>query len=175
MAKKLKKLLHKRKLIKKEEPKEEVETEDVENSLFFTINHQLIPPYNVLLDTSFINHSVKRKLDISYELIKCLSAGIVMHVTDCVIGELEKLGRIYKIALNIVKDKSVKRLTCDHKGTYADDCIVERITLHRCYIVATCDTELKCRIRRVPGVPIVYVKGHKYDVEKLPKAVIKDM
>ena len=47
------------------------------------------------------------------------------------------------------------------KGTYADDCIVERVHQHKCYIVATCDRDLKRRIRKVPGVPIMYITNHK--------------
>ena len=33
---------------------------------------------------------------------------------------------------------------------------------HKCYIVATCDRDLKRRIRKVPGVPIMYISQHKY-------------
>jgi len=40
-------------------------------------------------------------------------------------------------------------LKCDHKGTYADDCIVNRVMAHKCYIVATNDKDLKRRIRKV--------------------------
>jgi hypothetical protein len=28
-------------------------------------------------------------------------------------------------------------------GTYADDCLLERVDAHKCYILATCDRELK--------------------------------
>ena len=35
-----------------------------------------------------------------------------------------------------------------HSGTYADDCICERIQQHKCYIVATCDRDLRRRIRK---------------------------
>ena len=42
-------------------------------------------------------------------------------------GELEKLGQKYKIALRIIKDPRFERLECTHKGTYADDCIVQRV------------------------------------------------
>lgn len=49
-------------------------------------------------------------------------------VTDCVIGELEKLGHRYRLALALAKDRRFKRLTCCHQGTYADDCIVRRVT-----------------------------------------------
>ena len=41
------------------------------------------------------------------------------------------------------------RLPCTHKGTYADDCLLSRAKQHRCYIVATCDTDLRKRVRQV--------------------------
>lgn len=47
------------------------------------------------------------------------------------------------------KDPRVERLPCSHKGTYADDCICERVGQHKCYIVATCDRDLRRRIRKV--------------------------
>ena len=57
-------------------------------------------------------------------------------------------------SLQIVKDPRFERLPCLHKGTYADDCLVERVTQHKCYIVATCDKDLKRRIRKVRGAII---------------------
>lgn len=59
-----------------------------------------------------------------------------------------------------VQDPRLQRLPCTHSGTYADDCICERVQQHRCYIVATCDKDLRRRIRKIPGVPIMYVKSH---------------
>ena len=49
-------------------------------------------------------------------------------VTDCVVAELEKLGHRYRLALHLAKDPRIKRLKCSHAGTYADDCIVQRVT-----------------------------------------------
>lgn len=70
---------------------------------------------------------------------------------------------------------------------------------HKCYIVATCDRDLKRRIRKVwflsferarwspsitmftwatvlllqvPGVPIMYITQHRYSIERLPEATI---
>lgn len=40
---------------------------------------------------------------------------------------------------------------------------------HKCYIVATCDKDLKRRIRKIPGIPIMYISGHKYVIERLPE------
>ena len=54
------------------------------------------------------------------------------------------------------------------KGLYADNCIVDRVTKHRVYLVATNDRALKRRIRKIPGVPIISVGKGKYAVERLP-------
>lgn len=43
----------------------------------------------------------------------------------------------------------MERIACTHKGTYADDCLCERVRQHKCYIVATCDKDLRRRIRKV--------------------------
>jgi U3 small nucleolar RNA-associated protein 24 len=68
----------------------------------------------------------------------------------------------------IARDERFERLSCMHKGTYADDCIATRVMQHRCYIVATNDQALRRRIRKIPGVPIMFVGRGKYKVERLP-------
>lgn len=86
-------------------------------------------------------------------------------------GELEKLGRKFRVALKMAKDARFERLSCaGRKGIYADDCLVDRITQHKCYIVATCDRDLKRRIRKVPGVPIMYITQRKFSIERMPDA-----
>ena len=109
-------------------------------------------------------------------------------VTDCVMAELEKLGHRYRVALRcapsmqafphythigtlsrrIARDPRFERLSCSHSGTYADDCLVQRVTSHRCFIVATCDRELRRRIRKIPGVPLMYIVRRRYAIERLP-------
>ena len=58
----------------------------------------------------------------------CLLAKTIPYVTECVRGEIERLGEKYRLALKIIKDPRVKTLHCSHKGIYADDCIVQRVT-----------------------------------------------
>lgn len=140
------------------------------SSMFFKYNTALGPPYFVLIDTNFVNFSIKNKLEMVKAMMDCLLAKATPCVTDCVIAELEKLGPKYRIALRLAKDDRFQRLPCTHKGTYADDCIVERAQQHRCYIVATCDKDLKRRIRKIPGVPIMYISNRRYSVERMPEA-----
>ncbi|KAL0265810.1 UNVERIFIED_CONTAM: hypothetical protein PYX00_011525 [Menopon gallinae] len=157
---------HKKKDVAPQE--EPVEILDYTQSEAFRINHTLTPPYSVIIDTNFINSCIRKKLDLHVELLNCLLANTTLFVTECVIGELEKLGRVYRVALALVKDKEFRRLECDHRGTYADDCILRRVRVNRCYIVATCDTGLKQRIRKIQGVPLLSIHGKKFVVERLP-------
>ncbi|KAG6486651.1 hypothetical protein ZIOFF_055230 [Zingiber officinale] len=144
----------------------------VSSALVFTYNAAICPPYRVIVDTNFINFSIQNKLDLEKGMMDCLYAKCTPCITDCVMAELEKLGQKYRVALRIAKDPRFDRLPCTHKGTYADDCIVDRVTQHKCYIVATCDRDLKRRIRKIPGVPIMYITRHRYSIEKLPEATI---
>ncbi|CAI5487813.1 unnamed protein product, partial [Closterium sp. Naga37s-1] len=145
---------------------------NVSSALFFKHNTALGPPYQVLVDTNFINFSISNKLDLEKAMMDCLYAKCTPCITDCVLAELEKLGQMYRVALRIAKSPSFLRLPCSHAGTYADDCLVQRVTQHKCYIVATCDRDLKRRIRKVPGVPIMYITQRKYSIERMPEATI---
>lgn len=78
----------------------------------------------------------------------------------------------FLVPQQVAKDPRIERLPCIHQGTYADDCLCERVTQHKCYIVATCDKDLKRRIRKIPGVPIMYIQQHRYSIERLPEATI---
>ena len=139
-------------------------------ALFFTHNEALGPPYHVLIDTNFINFSIQNKLDIQRSLMDCLYAKVIVCITEAVMAELEKLGPKYRIALRTAKDPRFTRLPAMRQGaTYADDDLVDRVTAHRCYLVATCDRELKRRLRRIPGVPLISIKERKYQVERMPE------
>ncbi|XP_072032590.1 rRNA-processing protein FCF1 homolog [Amphiura filiformis] len=140
------------------------------SALFFKYNTQLGPPYYVLVDTNFVNFSIKHKIDLMQGMMDCLYAKCIPCITDCVMGEIERLGKKYTVALKIIKDSRFDRLPCMHKGIYADDCLVQRVTQHKCYIVATCDRDLKRRIRKVPGVPIMYISQQRYTIERMPDA-----
>lgn len=138
------------------------------SSMFYAYNSALGPPYHVIVDTNFINFSIQNKIELKKGMLDCLYAKCTPYITDCVMAELEKLGPKFRVALRVAKDKIFKRLPCSHKGTYADDCICQRVQQHRCYVVATNDKDLKRRIRKIPGVPIMFVANHRYQVERMP-------
>lgn len=140
------------------------------SELFFHHNKALGPPYHVICDTNFFYYARRAKKDIFREMTRILLAKCYIYVTDCIVAEAEKLGRKYKSMLRSMKDPRIRRLTCQHKGTYADDCICQRVENNRIYIIATCDRDLKKRIRKIPGVPIVFIQAFRFNVERLPEA-----
>lgn len=98
---------------------------------------------------------------------RCLAVRCTHIFLSMLITSMElMLVRVRRLA----KDPRFERLPCTHKGSYADDCIAKRVQQHRCYIVATCDKDLKRRIRKIPGVPIMYIAERKYQVERMPEA-----
>jgi U3 small nucleolar RNA-associated protein 24 len=145
-----------------------------EADAFFAVNASLGPPYHVLLDTSFLNNSVRYRIDIIQGLITCLCAKVTPYITDCVMSELEKNHDRFSIALRLAKDPRIKRIHCDHANLgYADDCLVQKVSECKCYMVATNDRELRSRIRKIPGIPIVYAKRtQQYGVERLPETEV---
>ncbi|GKT77988.1 rRNA-processing protein fcf1 [Colletotrichum tofieldiae] len=133
------------------------------SSFFFQANTALVPPYSVIVDTSFFSRTVQMKLPVLETMMDCLYAPK---------AELEKLGPKFRLPLRIAKDERWERHKCTHKGVYADDCIVSKVSKDRVYIVATNDAGLVSRLRRIPGVPIMKCARGKYVIERLPDAPV---
>lgn len=146
------------------------EVPQMPSNMFFQHNTALVPPYSILVDTNFLSHTVQRKLSLLESMMDCLYAKCNPVITSCVMAELEKLGPKYRLALRVARDERWQRLECDHKGVYADDCLVDRVTKNRIYIVGTNDKALKQRLRKIPGVPLMSVARGKYVIERLPGA-----
>ena len=138
------------------------------SKLFFAANTALGPPYQIIMDTNFISHSLSAQLDILKGYMDLLYAKCVPAVSDCVVAELEKLGSRYRLALQVNEDPGFTRLKCGHSKPYADDCIVDTVLRHRIYLVGTNDKLLRRRPRKISGVPLMGVARGRYTVERLP-------
>ena len=65
--------------------------------MFFAHNTGLGPPFHVIVDTNFINFSIKNKIDLVKGMTDCLLAKCV-PVIWMRMAELEKLGTKYRLA-----------------------------------------------------------------------------
>ena len=135
---------------------------DKEHEQLLLKRKMIKPPYQVLLDTNFILHSIKKKLQLSDLTTRTYISNVTLNIPRCVFAELEKLKNT--VAIKILNSVRHNKLICDHKGNYADDCIINRATVSKCYVVATSDKALRCRLRNA-NVPVVFVRGYKYEVE----------
>jgi len=162
--KKIKKMALKK--AEKKEIEKEISQEESEDLEQIVLNSAIHPPYQVIVDTNFVNDCIRKKVDLLDTLITSLEGNVHIAVTECVYGELEKMGRLYRPALSMLKASSPKVLKCNHKGTYADNCILERVKEHRCYVVATNDTGLRQRIKKYKGIPLVFFRGRRVEKER---------
>lgn len=57
------------------------------SALFFQFNTQLGPPYHILVDTNFVNFSIKYKMDVVQNMMDCLYAKCKYYLikVDCIL------------------------------------------------------------------------------------------
>jgi U3 small nucleolar RNA-associated protein 24 len=124
------------------------------------------PPFFVLIDTNFIYFALKNKLDIFESFIECLCGKTIVCVVHCVILELEKLGPKFRLPLKVLRDDRVIKLICNHNlnnnHIYADECILAFLKYNKNFIVATCDKDLKRRIKNTGKAIVISIKKKKF-------------
>ncbi|KAL6121462.1 hypothetical protein NUSPORA_01600 [Nucleospora cyclopteri] len=168
IIKKIKKMKYKKEEKEKIEESESFEDSDELHKEILSRNivkNIYRPPYQVILDTNFINDCIRKKVEPYNLLMECLFANVDIYITDCVYSELEKLGRTFRLALNMIKKIEHIRLSCDHKGNYADNCILDRVRVNNIFMVATSDVNLKQRISKKVGSPVLIFRGRKLVAE----------
>ncbi|XP_034172471.1 rRNA-processing protein UTP23 homolog [Osmia lignaria lignaria] len=131
---------------------------------FFINNFKFRPPFQVLIDGTFAFAALENKFNIQDQLSKYFQSEMKLLTTPCIILETEKLGSFSKAvsgAMQIVKQYPIHK--CGHEknpitGIKCLQTMVKRNNESR-YIVATQDRELQDILRKVPGVPILYLHG----------------
>lgn len=115
----------------------------------------------MLVDGTFLTHALQQKIHVKEQLPKMLEGRTTPMVTGCVLAELRSLGDRALGAAIIAK--GYYRVKCGHDDApiSASRCICEQIstTNERRFLVATQDPELCLQLRKVPGVPLIRLKG----------------
>ncbi|KAF0699345.1 Aste57867_10061 [Aphanomyces stellatus] len=133
------------------------------------------PPYKVLLDGNFIAMCIKMHVDIAVRVPKFLQTDKCTYfVTRAVLDELKLLSdadgdmlAAYESArkFEVVESKTddVTQAMLAAVGDRND----------KKYIVATQETELRAQLRRVPGVPLIYLNRSVLVFEDMSEATLK--
>ena len=87
----------------------------------------------------------------------CFCAKCISCIVACLMA--------YQVALSIAQDPGFEWLNHTHKGIYAGDCLVQRVTWDRCYTVATVDRDVKQRTPKSPGDPTRHLFNLRYNIE----------
>ncbi|CAM0912503.1 unnamed protein product [Alopecurus aequalis] len=117
-------------------------------------------PYKVFVDGTFVHHLLVHRLlpadDAVRELLSA-SRSTPLFTSKCVLAELRRLGKSH--AEDFDAAQQLATASCEHdKVVSAVDCIMSLIgdKNPEHYFVATQDSDLREKLREVPGVPVIY-------------------
>lgn len=75
-------------------------------------------------------------------------------------------GKRSKLCIYVMENYSqIKRKLSSHGRTWRN--LNAHCSQHKRYTVATADQELQRRIQEIPGVPIMCISSHKYNIEQI--------
>nr|ADD37906.1 rRNA-processing protein UTP23 homolog [Lepeophtheirus salmonis] len=146
---------------------------------YFRTHFGLKAPYRVLLDGTFCQSCLTAKVNIKEQIPNYLLVPEVRYCTSpCAITETDKLGpQLYGASLILKGLAASYLLECSHgkEPLPAVKCIKSILKDNNSsssIIVATQDPELRERVRKIPGVPLIYLHGNAPTLEE-PSAYTK--
>ncbi|AET38536.1 rRNA-binding ribosome biosynthesis protein UTP23 Ecym_3019 [Eremothecium cymbalariae DBVPG len=126
-------------------------------------------PYQVLVDDQLVLETNKSSFDLLKGLKRTLQAEVKPMITQCCVQKLYESKNQGAIA----QAKMYERRRCNHykEPKEPSECIrsvvdINGRNLHR-YVVATQDIEIRRILRRVPGVPLIYMNRSVMVMEPL--------
>ncbi|KDO34305.1 hypothetical protein SPRG_22081 [Saprolegnia parasitica CBS 223.65] len=134
------------------------------------------PPYKVLLDGNFIAMCIKMNVDIATRVPKFLQTDKChFFVTSAAIAELSLLSSSDKDMLAAHTLAKTFQTVDGPSNKSVTDAMLSAIgdRNDRKYIVATQETELRSALRRVPGVPLIYLNRSVLVFEDMSDATLK--
>lgn len=134
------------------------------NLAFYINNFKFRQPYQVLIDGTFAFAALENKFNIQEQLPKYFQAETKLLTTACIILETEKLGSFNKAvigAMQIIKQYAIHKCGHEKNPMTGSKCLRSMVGKNNPsrYIIATQDRELQENIRKIPGVPLMYLHG----------------
>ncbi|MEE6463305.1 hypothetical protein FKM82_005851 [Ascaphus truei] len=129
------------------------------NLSFYKYNFRFREPFQVMLDGTFCQAALKNKIQIKEQLPKYLMGEVQLCTSHCVIKELESLGKELYGAKLIAQRFQVR--SCSHfKSPVSGSACLLSMTAddnpHH-YFIATQDQDLAAKIKKRPGVPLMFI------------------
>lgn len=130
-------------------------------------------PYQVIVDDQIVTTSNDSSFDLAKGLERTLQAEVKVMITQCCMQALYELGNQDAIYMA----KQFERRRCNHNPKDPKtpiECIESIVDIkgenkHR-YIVASQDVQIRRKLRRIPGVPLVHISRSVMVMEPLSDA-----
>lgn len=144
----------------------------------YELNFGFREPYQVLLDSSILQDAYKFKIDLVGRLEKVLGAKVKPLITQCDMRHLYDAKP--KNETLILQAKEYERRRCGHHELEEPLSTLECLTSvvdpkgsgsnkHR-YVVASNEKEVRAKMRRIPGVPLIYISKSVVLMEPMTSA-----
>ncbi|XP_018587310.1 rRNA-processing protein UTP23 homolog [Scleropages formosus] len=126
---------------------------------FYKYNFSFREPFQILLDGTFCQAALKNKIQIKEQMPKYLMGEVQLCTTNCVLKELESLGKeLYgaKIILQRFQMRNCSHLKSPLPASQCLQSMLEGNNPHH-YFIASQDQELTAAVKKIPGVPLLYI------------------
>ncbi|KAI1901567.1 hypothetical protein AGOR_G00035740 [Albula goreensis] len=126
---------------------------------FYKYNFNFREPFQILLDGTFCQAALKNKIQIKEQMPKYLMGEVQLCTTNCVLKELESLGKELYGAKIILQRFQIRNCSHFKNPVPASQCLLSMLDSsnpHH-YFIASQDQELTTSVKKVPGVPLLYI------------------
>ncbi|KAF2099525.1 hypothetical protein NA57DRAFT_55488 [Rhizodiscina lignyota] len=144
----------------------------------YSLTFNFREPYQVLLDAEIIQDAAHFKMDLIAGLKRTLQGEVKPMITQCSMRHL--YSATPKDESLIAQAKTYERRRCNHHTLETPlntiECLSSvvdpkdsRTNKHR-YIIASQNAELRAKMRRIPGVPLIYINRSVMIMEPMASA-----
>ncbi|XP_030002349.1 rRNA-processing protein UTP23 homolog [Sphaeramia orbicularis] len=126
---------------------------------FYKYNFSFREPFQILIDGTFCQAALKNKIQIKEQLPKYLMGEVQLCTTNCALKELETLGKELYGAKIILQRFQVRKCPHFKSPVPASECLLSMLgdTNPHHYFVATQDYAVTTGLKKIPGVPLLYI------------------
>lgn len=126
---------------------------------FYKFNFSFREPFQILIDGTFCQAALKNKIQIKEQMPKYLMGEVQLCTTNCALKELETLGKELYGARIILQRFQVRRCAHFKSPVSASECLLSMLeeTNPHHYFVATQDHTVTSGLKKIPGVPLLYI------------------
>ncbi|KAK7138576.1 hypothetical protein R3I93_015879 [Phoxinus phoxinus] len=142
---------------------------------FYKYNFSFREPFQIIIDGTFCHAALKNKIQIKEQLPKYLMGEVQLCTTNCALKELETLPKELYGAKLILQRFQIRRCKHTKDPVPASECLLSMLgeTNPHHYFIATQDQELTKALKKIPGVPLLYIILNTMVLDKPSERTLK--